>query len=508
MAGDIEFNMFEAAVKLRMSPEMLKWFTIYPAKQGNKRLLKISRKHGSTFFFSEGELISFDKYLLEPWPSELGKRPPIPAGVEKEIKTETFFQCAVCHSHADSCEMAHIRPVATSQCNHPHNLIYLCANHHTKFDKTGVLGPRKEVTALVVDLKSILLHYKKVMWEVNADALAEAFSIAQFCARLKSEQLKRNAANEIGVYEDIAGKVINKLERTAFSSRKNRDSKDTRTADLWEKLEAITRRRTLEDQVRYAADLSEDEGFRVAAGYVRCPLCEGLGTHDGSECPVCQGDRSVEKQLLSTVDLDSYRMVACPLCKGEREYEGDVCPACNGDQKMQQRYADNIDIRDYQLVYCTLCNGRGLWHREECPLCSGDRKLQQRVVDNVDISDYDTVKCPICEGSGRGPDRNDCRACLGDGQILKGKAEALDRRDFELCKCKLCKGTGAFMEGDCPVCAGDGMLPKEVSDQVEWREYDMVTCPTCDGRSSRGDYECVSCDGNGSLLRLHADRLD
>lgn len=508
MTEEVEFNIFEAAVKLRMSPELLEWFTNHPAKKGTKRLLHVARKQGESLFFSESELGAFDKYLKEPWPSEPGKRPHIPAGIQREIKVETFRQCAVCHSHADSCEIAHIHPIATSKNNHPHNLIFLCANHHTKFDKTGVLGPREEVTELVEHIKSTLLHYKRVMWEGHANALVHAFSLVQLCARLKSELETQKTAKGLKFYSEMANEVIKVIETTASSSKSKRNRRDTRTEELWAKLEATTSRRKLADQLEYAAVLSENEDFRVAAGFVKCPLCKGLGVYESSECPVCQGERSVEKQLAAVVDLDSYRMVNCPLCKGGGNYEGDDCPACRGDKQMQQRYAERIDLRKYQRVDCPLCHCQGCWEGQDCPVCKGDKTLPRWIAESVDISHYNIISCPICDGNGFVGDGYLCRACQGEGQMAKGQADNLDLSDFELIRCKLCKGTGRFLEDDCPGCAGEGELPKGTSDQIDWRQFELVTCPICKGSGHRGDYDCLSCDGEGEMLRQYADRLD
>jgi DnaJ-class molecular chaperone len=507
MAEDVKLNMFQAAVKLRMSPNLLKWFTTYPAKKNTKRLLPVAKNQGKTFFFSESELEAFDKYLKEPWPSEPGERPHIPAGIQDEIKTETFLQCAVCHSNADSCEIAHIQPVATSKCNHPHNLIFLCANHHTKFDKTGVLGPRKEVTDLVEHIKSTLLLYKMVVWEVHADTLVHAFSLVQLCARLKSDLASLNTPKEVGFYSKMAGEVIKSLENTAFSSKNKRDRRDTNSENLWAKLEATSSKHTLAAQLEYAADLSEDEDLRVAAGFVKCPLCMGEGVYESSECPVCLGERLVEKQFVTVVDIDSYRMVNCSLCKGNGNYEGENCPACHGDKQIQQRYAERIDLREYEHVDCPLCDGQGCRDGEDCPVCNGDRTLQRRFVASLDISSYNIINCPICDGNGQVGDGYVCRACMGEGKMTKGRADNLDLGDFELCRCKLCKGKGLFLQGECPACAGEGQLQKGISDQMDWRGFELVKCPTCNGRGYRGDYDCSSCGGDGTMLSRDVERL-
>lgn len=57
----------------------------------------------------------------------------IPSGIKKEIKRESGGECAICGFGEG--EYTQIDPVSNSKNNHPHNLIYLCPNCHTKYDK-------------------------------------------------------------------------------------------------------------------------------------------------------------------------------------------------------------------------------------------------------------------------------------------------------------------------------------------------------------------------------------
>jgi HNH endonuclease len=65
----------------------------------------------------------------------------------------------MCHKHKDTCEAAHLDPVAKSFNNHPENLLWLCSNQHTAYDK-GLYGPRQEDADFVLGFKISLLLFQ------------------------------------------------------------------------------------------------------------------------------------------------------------------------------------------------------------------------------------------------------------------------------------------------------------------------------------------------------------
>lgn len=160
---------FEAAAMTAMSPELLRWFTKYSVKYGINRKLKVADKKNDAYFFDPDEVLSFDQWLRLPWPKKDGKRPGVPSGITKEIKQEAGGECAICHSHRDTCEAAHIDPVAASANNHPENLIWLCANHHTAYDK-GLYGPAKGEEEFVAGFKLSLRRFKVMLWKTQHEA--------------------------------------------------------------------------------------------------------------------------------------------------------------------------------------------------------------------------------------------------------------------------------------------------------------------------------------------------
>ena len=135
-------NEYEAAATLSISPELLKYCASHTVKSGHTRKLVGTKNANGLFSFEEDELLSYDKYLREEWPSSMpGERPHLPDAFKTEIRTEACGECAICLANGNSCEAAHIAAVHKSKSHHPHNLIWLCANHHTKFDK-GLIGPK------------------------------------------------------------------------------------------------------------------------------------------------------------------------------------------------------------------------------------------------------------------------------------------------------------------------------------------------------------------------------
>jgi HNH endonuclease len=148
----IILDEFRAAALIGMSPELLRYLTSHQVKWKDKRILTVAQKNDETFYFEESELKAYDAWLRGPWPSEKGKRPPLPHPIRDEIRLEANLECALCKSSGQAGEAAHIVPVAKSKSNHPHNLIWLCANHHTKLDN-GSFGPKGADNAIIVALK-------------------------------------------------------------------------------------------------------------------------------------------------------------------------------------------------------------------------------------------------------------------------------------------------------------------------------------------------------------------
>lgn len=138
-------NKYEAAALLRLSFELLEWFTHYAPKQGDSRKLVCTKDSFGITVYSRNDLTSWDTYLWEAWPAS--QRQP-PAAIEREVLLESRGQCSFCTNSVVG-EVSHIDPWETSHCHHPHNLIYLCPTCHTRTDRTkeipkDVLKQRKQ----------------------------------------------------------------------------------------------------------------------------------------------------------------------------------------------------------------------------------------------------------------------------------------------------------------------------------------------------------------------------
>lgn len=512
MKDDDEINEFEAATLVQMSPSLLRSFTSRSPKMGESRKLP-SKKVGAHITYSRKDLLSFDDYLRKPWPSKDGKRPEIPAPIKDEVKNESFLQCAVCCSHSDTCEIAHIEPVASSRCNHPHNLIYLCANHHTKFDKRGVLGPIEEVRDYVAGFKKTLLYATRVKWGSHANSIAECYSLAQLCKHLKKEleSIKDTATEgQLSSYEKLADQTVERLKSSTRKGKRERSNQNqTKTPeDLWRKLESSVQKPTRHGRLASAAALTLDEEFRAAAGFVDCPLCDGNTLHGDSVCPVCYGEGQVDSIWARTVDLHPYTFIKCPLCKGAGTHEGENCPVCHGGQEIERRFADQVDLAAFDDVDCPLCEGVGRWQGEDCPVCRGDGSMPKHAAERVDVSAYNDVDCPLCEGDGHWQGGG-CPVCRGDGRMPKHAAERVDLRAYDEVDCPVCEGSGRDEYGnDCRACGGESQVTRGQREAIDLNDYKRIDCRLCKGSGEVHETECPPCHGEGSMPRWAYDETD
>ena len=118
----------EAAHIVRMTPRLLRWFTSYSPKNDGQKLP--FKTHGK---ISLEDLHRFDTYLRDPWPSR-----SVPAGISQELRREACGKCGLCDAPVDTLHEAHIDrkgiEVEYYQ-QHPHNLMLLCPNCHTRYDQ-------------------------------------------------------------------------------------------------------------------------------------------------------------------------------------------------------------------------------------------------------------------------------------------------------------------------------------------------------------------------------------
>lgn len=179
-------SLKEAAHRLRMTVKLLLWFKSYSPK-GDGRKLRIVNES-----VEQAELDSFNEYLLQPWPD----RYP-PAEIVREIARESRGLCGLCRSPWDLDEVAHIdrkdKEVAYYS-QHPSNLISLCPNCHTRYDRGDKLSndqikhaKQQRVAELMADVDRDMEMQRSIREYVAIEApkfLAATFSSLGFASAL------------------------------------------------------------------------------------------------------------------------------------------------------------------------------------------------------------------------------------------------------------------------------------------------------------------------------------
>jgi hypothetical protein len=260
---------YEAAAVSGLSPELLKWLTTHAPKQGLSRTLKVAKVKGKTYFFEEEELLSFNNWLKSPWPHKDGKRPHIPTIFRREIKNEANGECAICQSHKDTCEAAHLDPVSKSNNNHPENLLWLCSNHHTAHDG-GLFGPDEENAEFVVSFKRVLHRHKQMLWRMQHEVSHKLFIVLENCNGLAKQLEAAKTASQIKAVERLAKKTLDALPVLAPISKKDPSyaaykSISADVVSLSKDTSAISAR------LRKAQNIRRE--YVATFGFVACPLC-------------------------------------------------------------------------------------------------------------------------------------------------------------------------------------------------------------------------------------------
>jgi len=494
---------YEAAALVAMSPDLLRWLTSYAPKTGIKTKLKVAKKEkDGRLFYDREELLSFDAFLRQPWPAKSGKRPNLPSEIREEIRVEANGECAICCKHGNKCEAAHLEPVATTYSNHPENLLWLCANHHTSYDK-GHYGPKDEDADFVGNYKKILRRYRVMQWQMQAELSIKLLTALESCALLSKQLENATTREQVAAVEAVAVKFLADLPSIAPVSKA--DKRYSQFEKISAEIQNLTSSSApVKSRLDRAAVMRAE--FVVTMGMVACPLCDATGVRDGGDCPVCGGDREVAREDLDRIELDQFAVVQCPLCEGEGTRNGEACTACGGDGEMERRQAEWIDIRDYSTVDCPICAGSRVYFGEECRACNGGGEMEKRNADMLDRHGYDVVDCPLCGGSGR-YDGSDCPPCRGERKMLRRDADNIDLRDYDFTDCPVCEGTGRLRGDDCPACHAEGTIERRYLDRIDAREYALVDCPVCENDLNRRD-ECRACGGEGNMMRRHADQID
>jgi DnaJ-class molecular chaperone len=455
---------FEAAVITKMSPTLLNWLTRNAPKSGLPKKLKIAKVEKGRTFYERKEVLAFDSWLKKPWPSKNGGRPNIPSEIRREIRVEANGSCAMCQGHKDTCEAAHIEPVAKTFNNHPENLIWLCSNHHTAYDK-GFFGPKTEDAEFVVSLKNVLRRCKAMQWQMQVEISIEMLTILENCDLLKKQLMAAKTNEQISTVEIIAQDVLDKLPSLAPISTDDPKYNEYNAVSL--KINKLAKsKKTVHQRLNSAKKIRQE--YVAALGMIACPLCEATGKHDSEDCPICDGDREVEAQYAELIDLNQYQKIDCPLCDGAGIRNGKRCPVCGGEAYIERRFADQIDLRDYKMVDCPVCENKAKNGRDECRACGGEGEMPQHDADQIDLRDYKMVDCPVCENKAKNR-RDECRACGGEGEMPQHDADQIDLRDYKMVDCPVCENKAKNRRDECRACGGEGEMPQHDADQIDLR---------------------------------------
>lgn len=86
-------------------------------------------------------------------------RPPIPTELKRRILVEAGHRCAIPTCRAFTVEIAHITPWAQKQAHEYENLIALCPNCHTRFDRGEI--DKKSMYMYKDNLRYFIEKYSK-----------------------------------------------------------------------------------------------------------------------------------------------------------------------------------------------------------------------------------------------------------------------------------------------------------------------------------------------------------
>lgn len=498
----------DAALVVSMSPELLRWLTSYAPKPGGRKL-PFEERDGE-YFYDRSELLDFDAFLSAPWAHHDGQRPPVPAGIRREIQIEAHSTCAVC-PHMNDGEAAHIVAVAKSFNNHPSNLIWLCPNHHTAYD----YGHRIHANLK----KDVIQAYKDMLVESNLRRWRmerrSTHALLLFIKDLETARtLCQDAANKMTAgAQAFTSRVLAEVNAAAKRiSEAPMPAIATGHSKAYSTLArvALTASQASPGEAVRLLSTARD-GYLVEASEVSCPLCNGEGSFGRFEtCPICVGDGVVDEATASSVDLEQFLETPCPLCKGKGNFRDyDECPECGGAGALTHADAQQVDVTAYQLQKCPLCKGRGSYgDYDHCPECSGSGKVERRHAEQVDLASYERTTCPLCDGTGKYGFRDDCPVCGGEGEVEINSLRQIDLTDYDLVKCPPCRGSGSLHGEECGACEGNGQVERKDLPDIE-QDFRMVPCPLCRGTGQFRNYdECPVCEGEKMMEARTAQQID
>lgn len=506
----------EAAIKLGYSVELIEYFLKNCPKSGETRkLIAIDSPQGS--LIDENELLDFQRYLNKPWPlPPKGTRPNIPNAIRDDIKRESHFGCAIC-GLMDNGEIAHIHDVAETLNNSPDNLIYLCPNHHTKYDLGFKLSSNITIDE-VIDAKKVKSRSRVRSLRYEANAQKYLKSVIELVAKLESDLKKdlsvtHRAINvtELDALLKSLPEIISKAEKSAAA--------DTDITGIDKELERIapslmratsgTNASKTEADIRKSARevISSSNNVFLDIDEVECPHCLGNGQRGlvGTLCSFCGGSCFVSNATAESYDPSDIDEENCPRCggRGQTGLVGDICAYCKGNGYVTHDEHEDYDEADIDEVPCPHCNGSGKygWNDTLCVFCGGSCFISKESFQEYDREKIDEVNCPRCGGSGQtGLVGDPCSYCRGDCFVTQEEFDNYDEDDLDEVDCPHCNGRGKYgWSGSlCSYCGGSCFVSSENAREYDPDDIDEVNCPRCGGSGQTGlvGNLCALCKGD------------
>jgi DnaJ-class molecular chaperone len=499
-----QISEFEGAVMLKISPQLLRWFTSHAPKK-DKLKLNFKVKDG-VYYYSKEDLDNFNRNLNSPWPKPVkGQRPIIPQGIQQEIKKEAGHCCTICRTNVG--ELAHIEPVVQTLNNHPHNLIYVCPNHHTVYDYGHIYNNVTKEDVLIY--KKALLTFQVSQWKLQGNLIASYISAINLIGRIQEIENEVLKCISLEDFEDLFTKIVNKID-----TLKKSDKQSKQTNEILNEIDEKADNTNKEKAYRYLGSKSKIvNAIKEETNLIDCKLCSGHGfTEHFDTCPACAGEGLISLEQSKVIDFDLFEMQDCPLCdnNGFTEYF-DTCPPCNGTGVLSKEQTQKIDFEFYEIVNCSLCEGRGFTDfSDSCPPCDGKGSLTKEQIQNIDFEIYEVLDCPLCKGKGHTDFSDSCPPCVGKGSLTKEQIQKIDFEIYEVLDCPLCEGRGHTAHFDnCPPCNGTGSLTDEQIQNIDFDNYDLIDCPLCNGKGYAGPYDtCPPCQGAGKLSKEQVQQID
>ncbi len=506
----------EAAIKLGVGVELIEYFTRYcPKHKDNRKLL--AKKMEGQLVIEEKELLDFQRYLNLPWPvPSSADRPTIPTPIKDDIKRESHLGCAICGS-MDNGEVAHIEAVDTSLNNSPDNLIFLCPNHHTKYD----LGhkPANNVTPEMVRAAKLLKRKSRQrMLAYEANAVKGLLGLIQLIKSIGAKLKVKENSDQVEILTTEVQKLLELVpelsEAAESQARLDQPGTElekvlTESAPAFAKLALKVKDAKSPSDVRHVAKTVTDKSHEVLLDFdeVDCPHCFGRGMTGlvGDYCAYCKGSCLVTQEEFDEYDRAVIDEVECPHCHGR----GTIgltqifCVFCSGSCVVSKEEAEEYDPGELDETQCPHCHGRGTvgFNQNLCSYCDGDCVVSKEKHSDYDGDAIDEVDCPHCGGRGwRGFTQSICGFCKGDSVMSKDEAEAYDPSELDERECPHCNGHGRIGRNDriCEFCKGDCFVTSAEIEKYDETEIDEVECPKCSGRGTYGlvDDLCKLCHGD------------